>query len=163
VKADPGNSLSSRTVSTVSVGTLESASVTIGYGVTDAVIVAADVQGAYRHQSVSDGGSSTSESQFAINPRLEYMFPGSPMFIGAQVGFDIVSTSSGSTHETDTLFAAGGALGAHVFLSDGLSLDPVFTGAYVGGSGTLKDDSGSLDIDLSGFVFELSLGLSGWL
>jgi hypothetical protein len=110
------------------------------------------------------GTKYNSLSEFALAPRIEFLLPGTPLYLGAQLVAQILSNqSSRGAEETDTLFGATALVGAHVFIADAVTLDPELGVSYVRGSAAVQNPSGKSDLDVSGFAIGLNLGLSVWL
>lgn len=160
----PGIGGAESNVETVGIGTLASSTVSIGYGVSNEVVVGGSVR-ASRVATNPDGGTETSESVFALGPFLQYVFPGSIArpYMGLGVGLGIASTDDGvnTIDETDIVFGVGA--GVSFFLTDSVSLDPNIGFSYFTGSLTIDDGFSSADVSARGISVGAGIGLSAWI
>ncbi len=165
-EAAPGATKS--TESTTDVGTFDSSSITVGYGVTDSVIVSGELGVSYQTQSAAASSGTSHQSDFTLAPAVDYLFPRTPLFVGASFSFEALSTDDRISSQMDLLYGISARIGAHAFITDSVSLDPQLRVGYLAGHGTDtgKDTSlflGTTDLSLSGFVVRAQLGLSAWL
>ncbi len=75
---------SKATTSTTDLGTLNAGSVRVGYGITDAVIVAIAL-GAYRSHQYNGSAPipSSNNSAVTLAPAVQYVPPGLPLYVSA--------------------------------------------------------------------------------
>jgi hypothetical protein len=112
-----------------------------------------------------------------VVPRIDYVFNGGVVrpYVAAFAGYRHLWTSgSGSSYESASRgsgFVFGGAVGAHVFLTDSWSIDPELAVLHSGQNGTQSTkgvtDVGSIavgsDYTTRDTAVMLSVGLSGWV
>lgn len=125
----------------------------IGVGIGDSFLLGGRLL--FSHESLDvDGGSSTTSDSYSVLAAPEWVLPGSDVrpFLGAVIGHRGTSSASSLTF-------LGPEVGLHWFAADSFSLDPS-AGVYFE---TGVDSSGPVDVDRTGYVIMLSLGLSGWL
>lgn len=145
-------------------GTLDSATIGIGYAINDAVVLGADVEASYETQS-TDGEDDASESSVVLAPKIHYYLPGDAtrMFLGASVGLALGSVDDGEAEMTTTGVALTATLGIAWFATESVSLKPSLSAGYIFGSTELEGGGLSAEADASGFGITLDLALSAWL
>jgi hypothetical protein len=110
-------------------------------------------------------GSQADALQATLQPRVEYVFGSGAFrpFIAGLLGYHSSSTTSGELEITSSLFSYGAGVGAHGFIADSFSIDPLLSFQALTGSRTLPSTTGgSVTPDSSGSLIALTVAFSGW-
>ena len=139
------------------------------YGVTDNILIGAQLQFHGRSESAGADTFKARELGITIAPKLDYqIMPSSRwnVFVGAMLGVTLDGKSYLRVKDSRTLFSAMARVGVRYFVLDHLSVDPTLALGGTFGSGTQSLDApggNSIKYSASGFMFAISLGLSLWI
>ncbi len=147
-----------------SFGTLESSTVTLGYGVTNHFVIGVDLTASFETQS-QDDSDDISGTELSIAPVASYVFAGATLrpFLSASIGVATGSTDSGDVETSTTAFGFSGAVGVHCFATESVSLSPSLGLGYAIGSTTAESGGFEVDGDIGVFAVNLGVTLSAWL
>jgi hypothetical protein len=140
-----------------------------GYGLSDQMILGAQLQLGGHSESLGTMAPPAKEFMFSIGPKFDYQLAPTSRwnpFVGGVVNLTLASKSYYGVKQSNTLFGILARTGMRYFVIDGLSIDPTIAIGARFGSGSQNTDptaSNELSYSLSGFQFALSVGLSLWI
>ncbi len=133
---------------------------TVGYGIGDIVLGGGLLFGSTKNDLGSLGESDA--TTFTLLPSIEYIFStdsGFRPFVAGALGYRSTSSSSGAYKFSEGSFLAGPSVGFHGFVTPSFSIDSSLGGFWNKGSA----QSGDVELDRSGYLVALTIGVSGWL
>ncbi|HEX7479192.1 MAG TPA: hypothetical protein VF331_15410 [Polyangiales bacterium] len=144
--------------------------VTLGYGLSDALIVSGTASWSSQHDAIRGAPDETS-SDLGFSGALDYLFHASPLFVGVAFGVDAYAGKNAHDELTQTMWIVEGRVGTHLFLAESVSLDPLFCAGYVTGANVVRTTDGTIFINDSNrsaasvtvLALHIGLGLSVWL
>lgn len=144
----------------------------VGYRALDFLEVG--VAFAFNYLSNDDGGLAAANYTLGghrIGAYARYVAPGDRfrLFVGPKLGGEFAKQAlPGEDGDDDAsvkarAFVVGFDVGVYGFVTDSLSIDPVFGFAYRTGSVEVDNGFFSSDVDVSGIQLTIGLALSGWI